>query len=310
MPGAYAHITLVNLMREPSRLQRDLGFSNAASASVLDYLRYCELGAVSPDYPYLAVTNHNAARWADLMHYEHTCAVIKAGVSEVLALTDEPRRRAFAWLLGYAAHVATDVTIHPVVELKVGRYAENKKEHRICEMHQDAYIFQRMNLGEIGVSEHLASGILRCSAANTREAMDTTIRTVWEAALRAVYPEESRANPPTLDEWHRSFDRMVNRIAEEGNKLLPIARHVAVNCGLTYPLANEIDQQYTHDLRVPSGNTLHYDQIFARAIESVGKVWSAIEKAVFKNDMAPLTFLGNWDLDTGRDESNQLVFWV
>ncbi|MEK7856719.1 MAG: hypothetical protein AAB288_11565, partial [Acidobacteriota bacterium] len=111
-------------------------------------------------------------------------------------------------------------------------------------------------------------------------------------------------------EWHRSFDRMVNRIAEEGNKLLPIARHVAVNCGLTYPLANEIDQQYTHDLRVPSGNTLHYDQIFARAIESVGKVWSAIEKAVFKNDMAPLTFLGNWDLDTGRYESNQLVFWV
>jgi hypothetical protein len=29
-------------------------------------------------------------------------------------------------------------------------------------MHQDAYIFQRWNIGEIGVAEHLDSGIWGC----------------------------------------------------------------------------------------------------------------------------------------------------
>jgi len=51
--------------------------------------------------------------------------------------------------------VVADVTIHPILELKVGSYAEHKMGHRTCEMHQDAYIFQRLNLGDVGLSEHL-----------------------------------------------------------------------------------------------------------------------------------------------------------
>ena len=49
----------------------------------------------------------------------------------------EEKRKRLAWLFGYAAHVTMDVTIHPIVELKVGPYAENKRAHRVCEMHQD-----------------------------------------------------------------------------------------------------------------------------------------------------------------------------
>jgi len=140
MPGAYAHITLVNQLREPGQLESIPGFVDDAITPVLDYFKFCELGAVSPDYPYLGVGNRGATQWADRMHYEYTGDMIKSGVRCIASMPDgEPKRKAFAWLLGYAAHVATDVTIHPIVELKVGPYAQNKKAHRVCEMNQDAY---------------------------------------------------------------------------------------------------------------------------------------------------------------------------
>lgn len=308
MPGAYAHITMVNLMRESSRLER-LGISDNAAAAVLDYLGYTELGAVSPDYPYLAISDSKTKRWADLMHYQRTGEVIKAGVEEVSKLSDEPKRRAFAWLLGYCAHVATDTTIHPVVELKVGPYAQNQKGHRVCEMHQDAYIYQRLNLGDVGLSEHLSSGLLRCIEPGRPGVVNQAVRSVWESMLGKVHPDEEKSNPPKVDLWHRSFDTMVNKIAEEGNRLLPIARHVAANCGLTYPLASEVDTTYIRGLKVPGGGTADYDDIFERAMESVGRAWTSVDKAVFANDADALAFFGNWNLDTGRDESNQLVFW-
>jgi hypothetical protein len=311
MPGAYAHITLVNLMKEPARLQ-GIGFSNSGAAAVLDYFKFCELGAVSPDYPYLAVTDSSAGRWADLMHYQRTGDVLRETIEGVGALTGEPRRRAFAWLLGYCAHVATDVTIHPVIELKVGPYAQNKTAHRICEMHQDVYIFSsRMNLGEIGVSEHLSSGILRCSEQGQPGKVDSTIRALWEKSLSRVHAEEAKTNPPQIDLWHQAFDLMVNKIAEEGGHLMPIARHVAVNCGLTYPALENVDHNaYISQLRVPGGGTLPYDAIFERAIASVGKTWSAVEKAVFQNDSREAALFGNWNLDTGLNDQNKMVFWA
>ncbi len=54
------------------------------------------------------------------------------------------------------------VTIHPIIELKVGEYAKHQREHRQCEMHQDSYIFQQLNLGKAGISEHFESGIKKC----------------------------------------------------------------------------------------------------------------------------------------------------
>src|SRR6185369_8201963 len=131
MPGAFAHITLANLMKK--RLDDIFGSSIEAITSVLDYFKFCELGAVSPDYPYLAVGDSDAAKWADEMHYTRTGEMIKSGIKYIKLLEGEPKRKCLAWLLGYSAHVVTDVTIHPIVQLKVGDYAENKKQHRVCE---------------------------------------------------------------------------------------------------------------------------------------------------------------------------------
>lgn len=306
MPGAYAHITLVNELREPQRLEAVEGFPIAAISAILDYFKFCELGAVSPDYPYLALTDHGAAQWADAMHYEHTGRMIHAGVRHLRGLGGEVRRKGLAWLLGYAAHVATDVTIHPVVELKVGPYAQNKKDHRICEMHQDAYIFQRLNLGQIGLSEHLDSGICACGAGPKR--LDPDIRTLWEAMLREVHGGRFAQTPPDIDKWHSGFKLAVDDIAEEGNHLTPLARHVAVGQGLTYPPTGKIGPEYIRNLLIPGGRA-NYDEIFDRAVKNVAEIWALVAKGVLDGDQTHVAHIGDWNLDTGKDANNRYVFW-
>ena len=71
------HTSLVNLIRGPARLESHR-LTQEETISILDYFRFCELGAVSPDY-YLDILHHDAAPWADRMHYERTGDMIKAG---------------------------------------------------------------------------------------------------------------------------------------------------------------------------------------------------------------------------------------
>lgn len=306
MPGAYAHITLVNLAREPARLEAGPGMPPAAALALGRWFRYCELGAVSPDYPYLALKS-SANVWADRMHYEHTGDMVKAGIEVVKGLSGFDKEKTFAWLLGYAAHVITDTTIHPVIELKVGSYAQNKTAHRRCEMHQDTYIFGRMNLGGVGLSEHLDSGIGECGPADGT--LDAAVAATWRGMLDRCHPEAFAASPPDIDGWHRAFRRMVDNIAEEGNKLLPLARHVAVDCGLTYPNLGEVDRpEYIDGLATPHG-PLPYDQIFDKALAHVIEGWHLIAAGVYEADTAYQTAFWDWNLDTGRDGNDRLVLW-
>ena len=308
MPGAYAHITLVNLAKETRRLDEVSGFPPEAIAALNRHFKYCELGAVSPDYPYLAITDGNAKKWADLMHYSRTGDLVKSGVPLVQNLPAEERERAFAWLAGYLSHVTADVTIHPVIELKVGPYVGNEQQHRICEMHQDAYIYKRLDLGDIGLSEHLDSGIWACCVPTGSGKLDDTIKNLWAFMLESVHPGEFSANKPDIDNWHGRFKTMVDKIGEEGNKLWPIARHVAVNCGLTYPSQDQLDKQFLEGLATPEGKK-HYDDIFNRALENVTNMWTHLAKAVFNRDERYRSAIANWNLDTGRDENRRYVFW-
>lgn len=294
-------------MRETARLESIPGFTSEAITSVLDYFKFSELGAVSPDYPYLAIGDGSAAQWADLIHYVSTGQMIQVGIDLVRQLSGSEQHKAFAWLFGYSAHVTTDVTIHPVVELKVGAYAQNKTAHRVCEMHQDAYIFHRLNLGPIVLSEHLNSGIWACHEQHTTR-MDLTISKLWAAMLSQVHINAFKQNLSDIDKWHRQFKFMVDTIGEEGNHLMPIARHVAVNCGLTYPDISQVESQYIKSLKVPTGH-MDYDEIFEKAIVNVSAVWSLVAQGIFAWNDAYLSKLGNWNLNTGRDKNGKYVFW-
>lgn len=308
MPGAYAHMTLVNMLREPARLEAIPAFPEEAIPAILDYFKYCELGAVSPDYPYLSIGDSSAARWADMMHYENTGDIIKRAIETLRNEIGETQRKALVWLLGYTAHVVMDVTIHPVVELKVGPYDGNEKAHRICEMNQDTFIFKRLNLGDIGLSEHLDSGISNCSSEAGSSNLDEDIIKLWSHALETVHPEEFNTNPPDINHWHGRFKFMVDDVGEEGNQLFPLARHVAVGQGLTYPSYEDVDRQYTHALDTPDGS-MDYEDIFDKAVDNVANIWTWVALGVLKENDEYVSNIGNWNLDTGRDETGTLVFW-
>jgi hypothetical protein len=310
LPAAYAHITLVNVLQEPQRLESIPGFPTAAISALLEYAKFCELGAVSPDYPYLAILSTRAKQWANMMHKEHTGYMIQTGARMLQRMTGEPKRKGLSWLLGYASHVIADATIHPIIEMKVGVYDRNKRPHRICEMHQDAYIFPKiLNLGEIGLSEHLDSGIARCSDRVEVERLDRDIAHLWQEMLRAVYPSLILVNPPDLDKWHGWFRVSIDKIAEEGNRLLPIARHVAADIvGLEYPAMHEVESDYIEDLETPYGR-MNYNDLFGATIENISRGWRDIAQVAMGSDPSQLAWIGNWDLDSGRNEEGVLVLW-
>ncbi|MBL4615127.1 MAG: zinc dependent phospholipase C family protein [Magnetovibrio sp.] len=310
MPGGYAHITIVNQMREFVDARDDIPI-NVKIASA-DYLNFCELGGVSPDYPYLDILNSDAASWADLMHYVDTGAMIRAGVQRISALKGAAQTKGLAWLLGYAAHVAADVTIHPIVELKVGPYHGNEKAHRVCEMHQDAYIYQRLGLSKVGLAEHLDkrnNGLRSCHYPGDENRIDAIVGELWHGMLEEVHAEAYGQNPPNIDSWHAKFGPIVD-IIEEGSALPSFARHIAVNAGLTYPEPDEVKhEEYIDSLKTPEG-PMTYDAIFDRARDNIAQVWGWIGQDVSANTLDKTAAIGNWNLDTGRDENDALVFWT
>ncbi len=307
MPGAYAHMTLVNSLREPGRAAA-AGIPAEASFAVGTFLSYCELGAVSPDYPYLDLGNADQNRWADRMHYVRTGDMIRAGVRRVRSLTGDARLKPLAWLLGYAAHVATDVTIHPVIERKVGTYAEHKKEHRLCELNQDVYVYRRFGAGHLIEASHFSSGIGTCCAPDDSGKLDPEIAQLWRAMLFEVHPDDATKSPPDIDRWHAGFRFCIGKIAAGGRHLVPFARHIVDGEALTYP--EEPDDQFLKYLVIPGGGTLHYDEIFERAIANVGRVWADVSAAVLGPEGRELVAsVRDWNLDTGRDGAGTIGFW-
>ncbi|MEI7636860.1 MAG: zinc dependent phospholipase C family protein [Syntrophus sp. (in: bacteria)] len=309
MPGAYAHITAVNVARE--RLEEQKGFPREGLSIVSDWLKYIELGSVGPDYPYLDVVDGStAAAWADAMHWDHTGDRIKVGIR---VLTKMPpslaREKALAWLLGFTAHVLMDVTLHPMVGIKVGPYEENKKAHRTCEMNQDTYIFQtRMNL-EIHYASYLKAGICRCSDPADEDKIDPDIFYVWNQMFKDVDLALYMNNGPRIDVWHNCFEEIVDHIAE--NRLVALARHVAPKAldGSVYPLFDDIDRQYINNLEVPGGQHMDYDNIFDKGVSNVVRGWAMVASDVLSQTNLAERFLRNWNLDTGEDESKVKTFW-
>jgi len=311
MAGPYAHITLLYELIQPGRLERVFSPASGFDAILENYFAYSVLGAVSPDYPNLAQEGGIASQWADTMHCTRACDMIASGIRRVRGAEGTARDKQVAWLLGYCAHMVTDATIHPIVQAKVGVYAENKRHHRICEMNQDSYIYRRMNLGEIGESDRFALTVARCGDPDDRMLLDRDIVALWEGMLEDVYSELFVAYPPDSTAWHRQFiARSIDHRAGEA-RLFPLASVISTKVGLAYPYFKKVSRQYSAQQLVPSECPyyLDYDDIFDQAVDNVAAVWRLVEQAVCAADISPLSIVGNWDLDTGRDEHGRLVFW-
>ncbi len=317
MPGSYAHITLVNIASEKRRLTTIPGFPREAISAMNLNIRFLELGCISPDYPYLDVGSGDSKLWADAMHYTHTGPVIFAAANRVRKLpAGKVRDKCLAWLMGYTAHVVTDMCIHPVVELKVGPYEGNETAHRRCEMHQDAYIFRRMGVGMPQTADHLKATILTCGDGANPDKLDGDVRQLWQEVLKEIHPQAFKDDPPDMNKWHRRCYDILQKLLPTSSRFVGFARHACDDKGLLYPTPAEINtSEYIDNLKVPSlsvhDKRMSYDDVFDFGISRVQQQWSIIAKYVLgmSND---LTFKGDeWNLDTGRNQlaDNKLVFW-
>ncbi len=310
MPGPYAHITLLHELMQPDNLENIFSPTSGIITVLPKYFSYCVLGAVSPDYPNLASGDCTASAWADAMHTSRVCEMIACGIEQVRNVKGSARNKQLAWLLGYCSHVVADVTIHPVVQAKVGVYAENQRQHRICEMNQDSYIFRRMNLGEIGESDHYAESVWQCGDHRDRTQLNRDIVNLWQNMFADVHPELFFTHLPDPSAWHREFVAMAERCKVGSLQLFPLAGVIAAKMELAYPAYDTVDSHFTEEQIIPSETpfTLHYDEIFDHAVANVASVWSQVEQAVYA-DTDQLHLFGDWNLDTGRDEHGALVFW-
>ncbi len=312
MAGAYAHLTIVSRATTENELE-ELGLSDNAIIALEDWLTFTSLGSISPDYPYLAITEKHKT-WADLMHLGmKTKSFILKGIEEVRAIKDEEdKRRAFAWLCGLAGHIVTDVVIHPVVELKVGEYKGNETAHRNCEMHQDVYIyFKETGYGEISETEHLSSFAQECSNNGNTDELNKTVSSIWEKMLQELSSEEYSKNKPDFDTWHSRFHKIVSAV-EETQKLPLISRHIIkLNTGTIYPLFEEVNkEEFIENLSVPGNTTMHYDDIFKKAVTQVQKTWKVLDDAVYGNKTTHLDYFADWNLDNGKTSSGNLEYWA
>lgn len=307
MPGGYTHITLVQLAIEAAKHHRADMLHDDAKQAIGKWKKFCIVGAVSPDYPYLDVLDSHSAAWADAIHKGHAMSLLRDGISKIRDMADDNvRQKCMAWLFGFASHIAADGTIHPVVNLKVGPYEQNKTEHRSCEMSQDVYAHSKLNMGKLDFNKQISTNVSDTSDEDDPDLMDADITQLWSSLLTGVYSAiDPTLQPPKVHDWHRAMRKMI-KIGESGNVLFPYARHVAANLGLVYPAAPE--DEYIHELKTPDGIARDFDAIFQKALGNILELWEWLALSL-QNKTSPLDTQVSWSLDTGIDENNRMTYW-
>lgn len=207
--------------------------------------------------------------------------------------------------------MVTDLTIHPVVNLKVGKYEENKVPHRICEMNEDVYIFHKWGFGEINQAEMWKSGV------NEEEIKPGSgVYDLWSTCLKGLQCTpinmkdklDAPRSHPRPDKWFDRYVSMMDRVAEEGGRLPPIFRELGEEHGGFYLELKDVEQKYIERLETPENEVLHYNDIFEKTRQNVMKCWWELGAAIAAGDKDQFT-LANGDLDTGKDEKGDLIFW-
>ena len=307
MSGGYTHVTLTQLAIEEACFRREGLLHDDAKHALGNWKKFCIVGAVAPDYPYLDITDSDSCAWADVMHKGHAVELLRDGAVKIRDMADvDVRQKCMAWLFGFATHVATDGTIHPVVNLKVGPYEQNKTEHRRCEMSQDVYAHRRLNLGVLDFNQQISTNVADSSDADNPDRMDADVARLWQDLLTGVYSGPyTQLGLPKIHAWHSAMHRMM-KIGESGNVLFPFARHVAAQQGLVYPADPE--SQYIRGLEVPGGLVMDFEEIFQKAFNNIVELWGWLALSLQKAD-SPLDTLKSWSLDTGIDETGSMTYW-
>lgn len=303
MAGCYTHLTIVSKILD-SRVLKSIGLDKSLSKTLREWSNYVLLGAISPDLPYLGL----GKEWADRFHYENTSQIVREGL---VALFDNPfeeasAKKQIAWLFGYAAHLVTDLYIHPVIEKKVGPYAENASEHRTCEMNQDVWILKEEMFEDVGHCELFDNTIKTCTETGEEGYfIDKAISEFWKLLIKKVYSPKSSPSP---NKWFASFVTLMDKFAENPDKHLLITRAVLKSLYYGYP--SEPNLEYVDNLSRPNGERVDFHAVFNEAVEEVKVFWAQMAQAVSSKDVSCFT-LPDGNLDTGKllSDPETSIFW-
>ena len=101
MSGGYTHVTLTQLAIEEACFRREGLLHDDAKHALGYWKKFCIVGAVAPDYPYLDVTDSDSCAWADVMHKGHAVVLLRNGAARIRDIADvNVRQKCIAWLFG------------------------------------------------------------------------------------------------------------------------------------------------------------------------------------------------------------------
>ena len=308
MPGAYAHITMAFTSCGSAGLNQ-LGLKGDWKVMLRENGKYFELGAVSPDLPYLDILEGSEAKqWADAMHLAGVARRIATGVTATGQIPDaDVQAKVLAWLLGFVEHVVFDVFMHPVVNVIAGGpYGpDTKAKHRECESHQDVFIVKdQLKINDLLAGEMISTGV--ASFLGAHGGLDPDIQSVWDAMLRTSCPCLYAVNKPDIESWYKAFVRILKTL-EAGHGLVSLARHVGIDCA--YPAFNALNNSYITGIATPAQTSADYIDLFKTARGHVLDVWKVVAAAVIDGQPIDEARFDGWNLDTGEDSSEEKVFW-
>jgi hypothetical protein len=322
MAGGYTHLTLVRSAITQGRKKIP------ALQDVLDlWGRFAYLGGVSPDYPYLGLDTE----WGDLVHKGKTDQMIKCAMpllyrARIDHSDAQEWRQQFAWLLGFVSHVIADVVVHPVVNIRVGKYELNKENHRRCEMNQDVWIYREITGLDLHVSDNMTGEIRSCGSAID---LNDDVEDVWKTCLETAY-RPWQLHPDQIDKWHACFIELI-RLAEIGREIPVFGRPMA-SVALAYPANSELNETFLANLAVPvtsgvknianpespdfeqpqdRGRPSDFRAIFEKTRDHILEAWNVLSADMFGNDtslgLSHMTVFGDWSLDTGIDNNSKTL---
>ena len=301
MAGGYTHITVAQLGIRQAVYQAGL-LHDDARLGLSFFKTHCIVGAISPDYPYMHLNHADSAAWADAMHKGKAVDLLRVMAARVAAMSDEAvRHKCLAWLFGFASHLVTDGVVHPIVNLKVGVYEDNKVCHRRCEMSQDVFINPRLGLGPLENNQQITRSVKALTdEVEGRKGLDRDIDALWRGALKVVYPGHPE---PDVGGWHEGMWNVME-VWQHGG-LLFFARDTAARHALVYPA--QADPRFIENLEAPCGEPLHFDAVADMAIARTLEMWGWLSLTL-QGKASPLDSLVSWSLDTGIDETGKMVF--
>jgi hypothetical protein len=321
MPGAFSHFTIadcavaqVDFSASPDPATRITGYS------LRMFKEFVDLGAVSPDCPFLDLGDSNAKGWANAMHYWHTADFLKFGVRYFsgvrITQQDTGKMKALAWLFGYAAHVVADLVIHPVIKASGYDYAESELNHRQCELQQDVFIFSQkkhVNPDQVEYMDVLRQG---CATLGSRGQLELEVANLWTHCLESISPPAILPNgssgpsgPPDPAKWFRRYTKLMDTFVEDRGSLPFVLRPFADMAQLVVPKLPDATSPFVKGLKGTVSGPIDYEPLVDIAVSLVLNKWRELAAAISAGDPGLLT-LANANLDNGRQDDTQTPFFI